>query len=206
MAKKAWNNWFHVVGNTYGTWPRGDPRGWRARHHREHVDGDYKNPPPVGVHDQTFARSKRLMRRERIVLTPDARRVACQEIADTLRFHAVEVIDVGVSAKHYHILARFEPLPGCKYPERVPIPGARNDAPISRIRKPRHLVGVAKKQSAKKLVREGLALAGGVWAARCKVKPVENRAHQLRVARYIPAHAKKGAAVWSLLFKHVRRP
>ena len=39
----AWNHWYHCTAHTYGTWLRGDPRGWRARHHREHVDGDYRN-------------------------------------------------------------------------------------------------------------------------------------------------------------------
>ena len=42
----AWNNWYHVNGNTYGTWLPGDPRGWRERGHKKHVAGDYKNPPP----------------------------------------------------------------------------------------------------------------------------------------------------------------
>jgi hypothetical protein len=46
LMGKAWNDWYHVVVHVYGSWLRGDPRGWRARHHREHVDGDYKNPPP----------------------------------------------------------------------------------------------------------------------------------------------------------------
>jgi hypothetical protein len=199
MTRAPWNNWYHVTGNTYGTWLPGDPRGWRARHHREHVDGDYKNPPPPGAHAQRHDHAKRIMRRQRIILTPPQRRVACLEIADTLRFHAVEVIDVCVTPKHYHILARFQPLPGRSLPQRVPILGARNDAPISPIRTPRHLVGIAKKQSSKKLTREGLAPAGGVWAVRCKPKPIKDRQHQLRVAGYIKEHLKEGAAVWSLL-------
>ena len=47
----AWNNWYHVNGNTYGTWLPGDPRGWRERGHKKHVDGDYKSPPPAGSGD-----------------------------------------------------------------------------------------------------------------------------------------------------------
>ena len=47
----AWNGWYHVNGNTYGTWLPGDERGWRSRHHKVHVNGDYKNPPPPGAHD-----------------------------------------------------------------------------------------------------------------------------------------------------------
>jgi len=198
-ATTPWNNWFHVTGNTYGTWLPGDSRGWRTRHHREHVEGDYKNPPPTGLHAKQLEYAKHLMRRKRIVLSPEQRYVACMEMVATLRFHAVEVVDACVSAKHFHVLARFVPLPGKPYPPRVPIEGARNDAPVSRIRTPRHLVGVAKKQSAKRLVREGLAEAGGVWGVRCKAKPIRDRAHQVRVAGYIRKHAAEGAAVWSIV-------
>ena len=44
----AWHGWFHIIGNTYGTWVRGDPKGFRTLHHREHIEGDYKHPPPPG--------------------------------------------------------------------------------------------------------------------------------------------------------------
>jgi hypothetical protein len=40
----------HVVLNTHSTWFHGDPRGFRARGHRIHSSGDYKNPPPPGEH------------------------------------------------------------------------------------------------------------------------------------------------------------
>jgi hypothetical protein len=59
-----WNDWYHSTAHTYGTWLRGDPRGWRARHHREHVDGDYKYPPPKGAYDALHAYSKSLMKRD----------------------------------------------------------------------------------------------------------------------------------------------
>ena len=45
----AWNGWYHVTANTYGTWLRGDPRGWRERHHRKHVEGDYQTRPVPGT-------------------------------------------------------------------------------------------------------------------------------------------------------------
>src|SRR3954468_9029001 len=45
VAETPWNNWYHCMGNTYGTWLPGDPRGFRTRLHREHVEGDYRNPP-----------------------------------------------------------------------------------------------------------------------------------------------------------------
>ena len=79
-----WNNWVHCCGSTYGTWVRGDPRGWRARHHREHVDGDYKNPPPPGKYKHEQARSKKLLKRQRVVLTPAQREAACLAFARNL--------------------------------------------------------------------------------------------------------------------------
>jgi hypothetical protein len=35
------------MGHTYGTWLPGDPKGFRTRHHREHIEGDYKKPPAM---------------------------------------------------------------------------------------------------------------------------------------------------------------
>src|SRR5213083_3044797 len=61
---RPWDHWYHVTVHTYGQWLRGDPRGWRARNHREHVDGDYKHPPPKGKYDQLFAQSKALLKRD----------------------------------------------------------------------------------------------------------------------------------------------
>ena len=59
----AWNRWYHVTCNTYGTWLRGDPRGWRERHHRRHVEGDYKHRPAPGTGQDELALSKALMDR-----------------------------------------------------------------------------------------------------------------------------------------------
>jgi hypothetical protein len=36
--------WYHIIETTYGAWLYGDQRGFRTRHHREHVDGDDKRP------------------------------------------------------------------------------------------------------------------------------------------------------------------
>ena len=46
---KPWNFWYHVGSNTKGTWLTGDPRGFRSRHHREHVEGDYRRLSPPAV-------------------------------------------------------------------------------------------------------------------------------------------------------------
>jgi hypothetical protein len=47
--------WYHSITSTYGAWLYGDERGFRTRHHREHVDGDYKSPPPRGLYAKEFA-------------------------------------------------------------------------------------------------------------------------------------------------------
>src|SRR5262245_43472706 len=61
---QPWNDWYHTTVHVYGSWLRGDPRGWRARHHREHVEGDYRNPSPHGKYDKLHEYSKSLMKRE----------------------------------------------------------------------------------------------------------------------------------------------
>jgi hypothetical protein len=43
--------WYHIMLTTSGDWLYGDARGFRTRHHREHVEGDYKNPPPPGIYE-----------------------------------------------------------------------------------------------------------------------------------------------------------
>ena len=175
----AWNGWYHCTGSTYGTWLRGDPRGWRSRKHREHVEGDYQNPPPRGKHDREYEQSKRLMRRKRVVLTPEQREFACRAMVDALIERDVEVITFCVGAKHWHGLLRFR-VPGKHH-------GQHRDA--------NRLIGQAKGKSAREMSRAGIAPTGGIWAAKCKVKPVKDREHQLNIAKYIPDHKKKGAAV-----------
>jgi hypothetical protein len=180
---KPWNNWFHCTGSTYGVWLRGDPRGWRARHHREHVEGDYRHPPPKGTYDDLHRQSKQLMKRARVVLTVPLRELACRLMGQSLLADHVELVDLCVGAKHWHVLARFLPLQAARDPKR----------------EPRILMGKAKGRSAREMSRAGAVELGGVWAVRCKCLPVRDRAHQVNVAHYIREHADQGAAVWSLL-------
>ena len=49
--------WYHCVSTTYGAWLYGDARGFRTRHHRRHVDGDYKHRPPADSYTHTRATS-----------------------------------------------------------------------------------------------------------------------------------------------------
>jgi hypothetical protein len=184
----AWNNWIHCCGSTYGQWVRGDSRGWRARHHREHVDGDYRSPPPAGMYDALYEKSMRLMKRERVKPTSEQRRLACRVIVEALMWHEVEVVAVAVSAKHWHVLARFHAL----------------GTILTKDRTARHLMGIAKKRSARALSDAGWVAKGGVWAVRCRPLPIKSRSHQTNVFDYIRKHRSKGAAVWSVDPRDIR--
>jgi hypothetical protein len=170
-----WGDWYHVTASTYGTWLRGDRRGWRARHHREHCDGDYKNPPPKGKFDKLLELSKRLMKRDPVHIDAEVRAIVAEEFVFRLQRDGLEVIIVAFDDHHLHALVRVAD-------HRV-----------------RHYVGLAKKHTSHILRQLNLAPdGGGIWAKRCKVIPVRDRAHQLNVAAYILKHEKLGAAIWCI--------
>jgi hypothetical protein len=171
----AWNDWYHCMGNTYGTWLPGDRRGFRTRWHREHVEGDYKNPPPAGKYKKRYERAKKSMKREPVYLTDRSSRMsACTEMIASLRRHNIEVIALSADRVHFHLLARFP---------------AHN---------PRKFVGIAKKDSSRLLTDSGVFEPGGIWAKKSECVPVKNRGHQLKAAKYVVDHYKKGAIVWSI--------
>jgi hypothetical protein len=61
--------WVHFIAGTYGSWLYGDPRGFRTRHHGEHVDGDYKAHPPPGAHAEKLQRSLKSLKQPPVVLS-----------------------------------------------------------------------------------------------------------------------------------------
>ena len=179
----GWNAWYHVMSNTYGTWLRGDPRGWRTRHHREHVDGDYKHRPAPGTWETLYARSKRLMKRDPVRLDLDLREVVLDAVVDKLIFCEVEVIAATLTRDHLHVLARF----------------ADHD--------PREWLGRAKKHASHHVRQCGLrADDGGLWGKRSKVEPVRDRGHQLNTIPYILDHADQGGATYFFKDGIVRPP
>ena len=107
MFIKPWNDWYHCIGNTYGTWLRADDRRWRARHHREHVEGDYRHPPPDGAYEDEFRQSRQSMKCDAVVFAPEIRPIVCRLFGDALLFYQVEFVDLSVGAMHFHLLARF---------------------------------------------------------------------------------------------------
>jgi hypothetical protein len=167
---KAWNGWYHVNGNTYGTWLRGDQRGWRSRWHREHVEGDYKNPPPPGTYEAELAQSRASLKKPPVHLTLPQRQIAGRAMVERLLEMQIELLALSVGAAHYHLLGRF---------------------PNAQVRWP---VGRAKKHASHLLT--GVGLEGSVWGKKCRALPVKDRAHQLNVFEYICNHAAEGAWVW----------
>jgi len=168
-----WNDWYHVTVHVYASWLRGDPRGWRARHHREHVDGDYKHPPPKGKYDALFELSKPLMKRDPVRIAKALRQVVAGAIAEKLQMDDIQVLVVSLTAKHLHLLARF--------PDH----------------NPRHWIGRAKKSASHIVRQEGLRTEeGGLWAKRSHAEPITGRSHQVKTFCYVLDHVNEGAAIW----------
>jgi hypothetical protein len=119
-----------------------------------------------------------------------------------LKFHGVDVLTFCVGKRHWHALLK---CPRTMRDGRLVV-----DALIEHMEKSlgtavprllrnriaRHFIGIAKKESARALSREGLANLGGVWAGGCGVKPIIDRRHHVKVVKYIRDHRLDGAVVW----------
>jgi hypothetical protein len=165
--------WYHLVAATYGAWLDGDSRGFRTRHHREHVEGDYKKPPPRGMYADRQQRSRDGMPQQPVVLPRALRPVVGQAILQRLRGLGALVIAVAVSGQHIHVLAKM-PF-NC----------------------PRRWMGLAKRHVW--FVLRDRGWTGKLWGKRGKAVLVKDRRHQLNVFRYIERHARQGAWVWTIL-------
>ena len=163
--------WFHCTTHTYGAWLSGDPRGFRTRHHREHVEGDYKNPPPKGKYDDQLARSKRLLKQPPVVIPRDLRPLAGRALVDKLREYGADLLCLSCSGQHVHLLAKMPPG-----------------------ETPRLWVGYAKREANFRMKAGGWE--GELWAVRSKANPIKDRRHQLNTFNYILRHADDGAWVW----------
>lgn len=178
----AWNNWYHVITNTYGTWLRGDPRGWRERHHRKHVDGDYKNPPKPGTWERIYALSQRLMKRNAVHLDLELARIAVQSVVQCLHDDGVHVLVATLDDHHLHLVGKFV-----------------DDEPRARM----GWAKLAATKAVKAFVSEhpeqfdlDLKLGEGIWQKRCKVVPIADRSHQLQATNYVAEHSLRGAEMW----------
>jgi len=162
--------WFHVTFATYGTWLPGDPRGFRTRHHREHVEGDYRSPPPAGRYEHRHEHSRRLLVAEPVRFTPQERQSVLAALVERLRRGDALVVAAAVGREHVHLVFK---------------------CPAAEVRR---LVGLAKKHAWFVLRNRGRP--GRIWAKRCRAEPIRDRAHQLNAVRYVLRHAGSSAAVW----------
>jgi hypothetical protein len=173
--------WFHLIISTYGSWLYGDARGFRTRHHREHVEGDYKNPPPAGMYADREQRSRESLKRLPVTFSRLQRPLVGIAVRDKLHALGAFVLCLSVSGQHVHILAK---LPG---------------------RSARDWMGRAKRHVWFEL-RDQCGWTSQMWGKRGKELPVRDRAHQLNVYRYILDHAKEGAWVWTWMDEKGRPP
>ena len=199
METPPWDGWYHCMGNTYGTWLRGDERGWRARHHREHVDGDYKHRPPAGKYEAQKQQSLTTMKRPPVRLTAQQRRIVCDALVEKLLRDEVEVAACVVTATHFHLVARFPNYkrPGMAMPGLSPGNTAKRGA-ASVDPAPRHYLGRAKKHASHILRAAGLTAAGCLRATPSELLPIDSQSHhQKLITRYLPDHAPhEDAALW----------
>jgi len=191
----AWNNWYHAVGSTYGTWLRGDPRGFRTFQHRQHVQGDYRNPPPPGIYAPIFEKSKTELRYPPVQLNTRQRHIACRAMIEKLREDAVEIIALAIMSNHLHLLARFPPM-SADQQQRY----AKSILQDGRDPAPRHFLGRARKHASFELSKLKLKPPSPVWGARPKIDPTRDRQHQVNITAYIRNHLNQGGAVY--LTKH----
>ena len=168
-----WRDWYHCMGNTYGTWLPGDERGFRTWRHHRHIEGDYRNPPRKGRYERLHRASESQLTRNPVHLEPAQRQPVLEELHRSLRKWRVPVVAISVGRVHFHILGRFS---------------AHN---------PRHFLGLAKKESSAFLRQRGLAPEGGLWALKCECKPINDERHYARAFDYILDHVKQVSAVWS---------
>jgi hypothetical protein len=188
------NHWYHCIVSTYGSWIRGDVRGWRSRKHHEHVQGDYKHPPPEEAYQVIRRHTLRIMKRKPVVLTHDQRLLICHWMAQYLTHAQVTWADYCIGATHFHLLARIPPEVSLSCAGLT----AANQLSDGRPPWPRHLLGRLKAHTSFLMRQEGHHTApGGLWGVRSKIIPIKDRNHQIQVVRYIRNHRDEGAVVWS---------
>lgn len=167
MPKRSW---FHLILTCYGNWLPGDPRGFRTRHHKQHIEGDYKNPPPKGLYEELHRSSKKSMMQTKVVLSSGHQIMVGDAFLETFKFLNTSVLAIAVHATHVHLQVQFDPKQ------------VRIDC------------GKAKKNAWYRLREQGWQ--GKLWAKRGKYQPIQDYQHQKNTYAYILKHSQENAWVW----------
>ena len=163
--------WYHCTCHTYAAWLYGDTRGYRTRHHREHVEGDYKNPPAPGQYASQLKRSLGLLKQPPVRIQQDYREIVGFGMVAKLRQYTAHVLALSVSSNHVHILAKMR----------------MNEIP-------RLWVGYAKREAIFRL--KAIGWKGKLWGKRSGISAIKDREHQLSTFHYILRHQNEGAWIW----------
>ena len=160
--------WHHVVITTYGQWLPGDPRGFRTRGHREHVDGDYKRPPKED-YSARHQRSKAALKSDPVCFDRSERERVSDILLCTLDHYELEAAAIGVAATHAHLLAK--------------LPSGNAEQVIAQL----------KREVTTALRREGRLR---IWGRRFRATWINDCSHWTNTLRYIRRHGRDGACVW----------
>lgn len=163
--------WRHITINTYCSWLKGDPRGFRAKGHEIHSSGDYKNPPPVGEHKGLHDYFKERAADE-VHIPYDARKTIGQAILKFFREQRIRVLAIAVGKVHTHVLVEL----------------------IDSVKRIKLIVGEAKRISSRAVKKD---LPGKVWSRGCGYKRVKDKGHQQNTHDYIVYDQGPKAWTWS---------
>jgi hypothetical protein len=162
-------DWYHIVLTAYGNWLPGDPRGFRTRHHKQHVEGDYKSPPQEdysGLHYKSALQMDYAPTQINMIFRP------ILGIALIERFQQLGgfALTIAVTSTHAHLLVKMPDVEA------------------------RHWMGLAKKHAWFEMRDAGWN--GKLWAKRGKVDRIRDRRHHRNCFAYIVRHFHQSAWVW----------
>lgn len=162
--------WYHLTLTTYGVWLPGDERGFRTYNHREHIDGDYRNPPVAGAHAVRKSIAADHLTRPPVTLGPMQREIVGRALIERFRELGAFVLTCAVTARHLH----------CE----LKMPYAKRHA----------WVGVGKRHTWFEM--RGHGWEGKLFGRRKKLLPIRTRSHEINAFDYIVRHIDQGAWVW----------
>jgi len=185
MPHPPWRNWYHCTVGTYASWLPGDPRGWRERDHHEHVDGDYKNPPPpTNFNAGRFQHSQKILTAEPYAIAPNDRDPIGRLLLENFAHNQTPILALAVCKNNFHALIQCAD------------------------HNPKRILGLAKRHvtfSFSPIINEQTHERRQIWAGEGGIKPIRDREHAVNTFNYILAHINEGGWVWSFR-DHLPKP